>query len=131
MPVDPDRSGRRPLERPEDVEERRLAGPGRPYDRHQLALLDRERHPAQRGDVRPVALLEAGRVEDGGHSTTTTAAPSAIPLPSISTYPSAKDPVSTAVSVRSPSLATSSTATPPPRRASSASTGTASTPFAR
>ena len=93
MPVDPDRPGRRPLERPEDVEERRLARAGRADDRDELALLDRERDAAQRGDVGPVALLEPGCLEDGASfRRPPRSTPSATPLPSISTYPSANDP---------------------------------------
>src|SRR5205085_188343 len=37
------------LERPDDVQQRRLARPGRPDDRHQLAPPDGEGHPSKGG----------------------------------------------------------------------------------
>jgi hypothetical protein len=46
---------------PQDVEERRLAGTRRAHDRHELAGLDVERHPAQHergGRAVLVALLD-------------------------------------------------------------------------
>ena len=46
-PVDPDRTAGRPVERADDVQQRRLAGPGRANDRHKLTLLDGETHATQ------------------------------------------------------------------------------------
>ena len=51
-PADPDHAAAGPLQRPHDVQERGLARPGGPDDRHQLAPPDGEGHPAEGGHRR-------------------------------------------------------------------------------
>src|SRR2546423_10298160 len=46
-PADPDDAAAGPLECPDDVQKRGLAGPGGPDDRHQLAPPDGEGHPPE------------------------------------------------------------------------------------
>ena len=55
-------AGGRPVQRAEQVHERRLAGPGRSDHRHVVARLDRDRHPAQRlHRARPPARTSGSR----------------------------------------------------------------------
>ena len=54
--TDPDHAAAGPLQRPDDVQERGLARPGGPDDRHQLAAPDGEGHPPQRGHRRLLAV---------------------------------------------------------------------------
>ena len=55
-PADPDHAAAGPLQRPHDVQERGLARPGGPDDRHQLAPPDGEGHPPQGGHRRLLAV---------------------------------------------------------------------------
>ena len=105
--VDAHPTGGRPVQRADDVDQRRLARPGRPDDGHQLAVADREVDAAQRrhrwcgrvglgdrlqlqcGDRRLCLLVRS--LEDSLAHATTTFWPSAT-SPSISTMPSAKAP---------------------------------------
>src|SRR4029079_12289564 len=60
----------RPVEPPEELEQRRLAGPGRAHQGNELALVDAQGDAAQRvdgGRAQTVALGEIVRLEDGGH----------------------------------------------------------------
>ena len=98
---DRDLTARRPIQRPEHVEQRRLAGPRRPDDREQLAGVDLEVDVAQRvhGRLTRVPAPDPTQLDDpvrrgacerrgfdgGRHRATTTAIPSASPSPRIST----------------------------------------------
>ena len=55
-PADPDHAAAGPLQRPHDVQERGLARPGGPDDRHQLAPPDGEGHPPEGGHRRLLAV---------------------------------------------------------------------------
>ena len=130
MPVDAHRPARRPLERAEHVEQRRLARAGRPT----IASSSPRSTGARRrgGRRRPLRSASRGRLPR---------APALIrrPRPSRRDDPLARDldvPVGKRAGLdrgerASPPRLTSSTASPPPRRARIASTGTASTFFAR
>ena len=96
----------RTLERPHQVQERRLARPGRPDDRRQLAGADAEAHALQRGNrrVRPVRLRHGVELEhrrrgrDGHDAGTTMRRPAESPEPLTWTSPleSSNRPGSTA-----------------------------------
>ena len=58
-PADPDHAAAGPLQRPDDVQQRGLARPGGPDDRHQLAPPDGEGHPSQ-GEHRGLLAVDLG-----------------------------------------------------------------------
>src|SRR5262249_33135730 len=120
----------RAVEGTHQVQHRGLAGARRTDHGQQLSVLDGHRHATQRGD--PARVHSADRVESdqlAGHFGTPTIVPVVMPLPVISTRPSANTPVSTGT-IREVPPSTTSTLYPPPGSASSAETGTVST-FAR
>ena len=107
VPVDPDRPGRRPVQRADQVQQRRLAGPGRADDGDQLAVPDAQVDLAQRDHAARVGPAHAGQFDHraaGRHSGTPTGAPSARPSPLTSTRPSANRPTSTATTRAVPSV---------------------------
>ena len=64
-----ERAGRRDVEAPEDVHQRRLARARRADDRDELALVDRERHRPERRDLERahrVDLVDVDQLDDGG-----------------------------------------------------------------
>ena len=69
-PADPDHAAAGPLQRPHDVQQRGLARPGGPDDRHQLAPPDGEGHPPQGGHRRLLAvdLGHPVQLQDRRHS---------------------------------------------------------------
>ena len=95
VPVDPHRPGRRPVERADQVQHRRLARAGRADDREQLAVLDGQVEPSSGGDAAGVGLRDPGSSMTGAHDGTTTSGRRR-PAPDTSTRPSANRPVSTA-----------------------------------
>ena len=112
VPGDPDGPLGRPVERAEEVQERRLARAGRADDRDELAALDPEVDRLEGVDRRHarVALADPGQLGDGAHDGTTTASPAAMPVPRTSTQASWKMPRSTRTSLVVPSGASRSTA---------------------
>ena len=120
-PADPDDAAAGPLQRPDDVQERGLARPGGPDDRHQLAPPDGEGHPAQGGHRRllavdlghPVQLQN--RLAAHGDGTTTSIAFAKIALDLRLVRPRCRTGrACTATSSRRPPARTTSTANPPP-----------------
>ena len=109
MPVDADRPGRRAARACRARGGASTCRSPTADDPEQLALLDRERDAAQRGDVGPVALLEPGASRTGVIRRPPRSRPAATPA-SISTYAVGERPVSTPVSTRSPLGPTTSTA---------------------
>ena len=103
---------RRAVERADQVQQGRLAGPGRADDRGQLAFLDAQVDAAERLDWRRprVALRDRGELHDGAHDGTATASPSSSPSVRTSTQPSWKMPSSTPTRLLVPLLSTRSTA---------------------
>src|SRR6266498_4607311 len=131
-PVDDDIARARAVERAHHVQHRRLARARRPHDRHQLPAVDIEidlaerRHPARVFAADPAQHQD--RLGRTTHFGTPTLTPAAMPLPLTSTCPAANMPVCTGtIRVLAPS--TTSTPKPPCGSASSAVTGTASTPL--
>src|SRR5262249_15712221 len=129
-PTDPDNATAGPLERPDDVQERGLARPGRPDDHHQPGPPDGKGHPPEGGHRRllpvdlghPIQLQNRFAAHDDG---TTTRSPTRR-SPSTWTRPPAVSnrPSFTATSSRRPPSRTTSTANPPPDFPTIAVTGT-------
>src|SRR5258706_2370275 len=123
-----------PVQGPDNVEEGGLSGPGRPDHREQLTRLDAQAHPAQRFDRAGVAANHVAQLDGSlAHVVgTSTSMPSWSSLLVTSTMPrSSKSPVVTITVVRQPAAFSFMTATAylPSGCASSAVTGTASTPL--
>jgi hypothetical protein len=88
---DADLATRRSIERTHDVEQGRLAGPGRSDDADKLAAVDREVDIDERVDgwLPRVAFAHAGQLDHRrGHDATTTWSPTWRPAPETSTQPS-------------------------------------------
>src|SRR5439155_10072752 len=122
--VDVDRAGGRPVERTDDVQHGRLAGPGRADDGDQFAVVDVEGGTGEGFDAARVDLADVA--QGGDHFGTPTFVPGFRPPPLTSTRPLANMPVSTATT-RSDPPSTTSTPYPPSARASRAATGTVKT----
>src|SRR4029453_19302408 len=129
--TDPDRAAPRPLERPDHVQERGLARPGGPDDRHQLAPPNGEGHSPEGGHRRllPVDLGHSIQLQNrfAAHDDgTTTRSPwRRSPWTTWTRPPAVSNrPSFTATSSRRPSARTTSTAKPPPDFPKTAVTGT-------
>src|SRR3989442_414681 len=105
---DPDDPGGRPVEGPDDVEQGRLAGPGRPDERDELAVVDGEVDVPEGGDRRRARVLlgDTAELDRRAHEGTTTRSPGWIPVAVISTLPWSNRPGTTRTRcVRAPGLA--------------------------
>src|SRR5207248_1068873 len=129
-PADPDDAAARPLERPDDVQERGLARAGGPNDRHQLTPPDGEGHATEGGhrwllpvDLRhPVQLQNRFAAHDEGTTTRSPTRTSPSPWtrpPAVSNRPSFP-----ATRSRRRSARATSPANPPPDFPTIAVTGT-------
>src|SRR4029453_17684260 len=109
-PADPDHATAGLLQRPDDVQQRGLARPGGPHDRHQLAPPHGEGHPPQ-GEHRGLLTVDLGdhlQLQDRvTHIDGTTTESPARRSPSTWTRP---PPVS-----NRPSFTTTTSRRPPPR----------------
>src|SRR5205807_1088361 len=122
-PADPDDAAARPLERPDDVQERGLARAGGPDDRHQLTPPDGEGHATEGGHrwLLPVDLRHGVQLQNrfAAHDDgTTTCSPwRRSPWTTWTRPPAVSNrPSFTATRSRRPSVRTTSTANPPPER---------------
>src|SRR5215218_7026026 len=128
-PADADHAAARPLQRPNNVQQRGLARPGGPHDRHQLAPPDGEGHPPQ-GEHRGLLTVDLGDFLQLQYRVThiegTTTESPARRSPSTWTRPPpvSNRPSFTATSSRRSPARTTSTANPPPDLPTSAVTGT-------
>src|SRR6266540_3890840 len=129
LPGDAYRPGRGPVQTCGEVEQRGLPRAGGPHHGHQLSTVDGQADAADRlhGWGTGIDLARVAQLQDGGHDAgTSTCTPTVRPSPATSTRPvlSSNSPGRTCTK---PPLA-SRTWYPPPGRASSAVTGTSSTP---
>src|SRR5258705_2123281 len=107
MAGNPDGPGGRPIEGPDDMEQGRLAGPGRPDERDELAHVDRQVDVPEGGDGRRARILlgDAAELDRRAHEGTTTRSPGWIPVAVISTLPWSNRPGTTRTRcVRAPGL---------------------------
>src|SRR6266545_610610 len=129
-PVDDDLPGAGAVQRAHHMQQRRLARPRRPNDRHQLTAADLQVDVAERPDPAGVFAADPAQHHDrfgrATHFATPTLTPSAMTRPLTSTWPAANIPVVTGT-IRVVAPSTTSTPKPPLASASSAATGTAST----
>src|SRR4029453_6765980 len=95
-----DLPGGGPVQGAHHVEQRRLARPRRPHDRHHLAPVDVQFDAAERGDAAGMVAADPAQRHDrpgpAAHLGTPTVTPPATPSPLTWTRPAANIPVLTA-----------------------------------